>query len=513
MYSVMLVDDERILREGMRKFIPWEKHGFQVKFEASNGWEALNVIREHDVDLLFLDIRMPDMSGLELLARMKTRKQGLHVVILSGFNEFDYAREAMRYHVTDYLLKPVRTGEVMDLLEKIRHEKEQRETDRMVKPLVQMDWFRLANEIGLQKASASLCRQLSRSFGQSSFVIAMLPTGGNIDPRKGEELAHEYAALDGVEEVFAAEKPHFGFCFLIVLRPDRPGKPAVIRRDHWTELGVRVMNRYSELNALIYSPVFQQSHLSEYLNFDYLDGLRQQLFYSHERIVFSGFTSELAAKAYRLPDGFAQQMLELIASNDRIHAIQKLNDLYFSIRFNPVYDFRTVIEAYQNLFQFISGNIRPLLSCKDRDMDFWTEDRGFDQLQTLHEKACRCLDKIFQRLESRQRDTCRRLIREVTRYIHDHLAEPVLLADLAEHFHISAEYLSQLFKKEVGINFNQYLKQARMSKAKDILDRDCNIRIYELADQVGYHDPKHFSKVFREITGMTPKEYIETRYV
>jgi len=131
------------------------------------------------------------------------------------------------------------------------------------------------------------------------------------------------------------------------------------------------------------------------------------------------------------------------------------------------------------------------------------------RLQELHDRLVLRLTSMFAQSGEPVKETKRRIILELQQYVHEHLADPVSLTDIAVRFGVTHEYLSTLFKREEKVNFLQYLKQARINRAMDIMKRDPRQKIYEVAYQVGYTDAKHFSKVFRECTGLTPKEFFE----
>jgi two-component system response regulator YesN len=122
----------------------------------------------------------------------------------------------------------------------------------------------------------------------------------------------------------------------------------------------------------------------------------------------------------------------------------------------------------------------------------------------------RRIEEIADRLAAAAKDKKRRIVMETKRYVNERLAEPILLAEIAYKYSISQEYLSVLFKKEEGVNFHVYLRDIRMKRAMELMAADCTLKIYELALQVGYSDSRHFSKVFKESTGMTPKQYVES---
>ena len=161
----MLVEDEQLLRAGIRKHIPWEKCGFQVVMEASNGLEALELLQKRPVDLIFLDIKMPGMSGLELLDALFRCAIHTRVVILSGHNEFEYVRQALKYTVVDYLLKPIKVQEVIDLLQSVgailalRHE-ETLQGNAQRNLMLEMDLFKLLNGINDEQTAPVVANRL-----------------------------------------------------------------------------------------------------------------------------------------------------------------------------------------------------------------------------------------------------------------------------------------------------------------------------------------------------------------
>jgi|GEM_PF-2795786 len=513
MFTVMLVDDEQLLREGMRKFIPWEEHGFQVKFEVSNGLEALHYLQRERIDLIFLDVRMPEMTGLELLAKLNGSLSNVHVVILSGFNEFDYAREAMRFHVTDYLLKPVVTDEVTALLRRIRHEKEQAilkqaESKRTLDRLLQAEWFRLQSDTDAIGSRQDLTERLTVHYPHHTYRIAFLPCiAPDLHDRTQGGLAEYFANMPDVETAIVAEKPHAGYFVLLVMnRANR-------QHEEWSERSEALLQMTPAMTGVVYSPLFKLESSETYFSNMYLSGMPLRLFYSGANLEYADVA--ISHSSYQLPESWTAELARLVSDNNRIHALQKLSELYFALRSSPNYAIGSVRAAYDELLQLVSKQAKTMV--EKGAIDSWLETslaqvRAAIRLKALHDAAGNRLSALFDQIDAATKNTSRRLIKEMKQFIRDHIAEPILLSDLAAHFRVSIEHLSYLFKKEEGINFNQYMKQLRVVTAKAIIARDCNIRIYELALAVGYQDAKHFSKVFRECTGMAPREYIERTF-
>lgn len=129
--KVMLVDDEPFIRQGMRMIIDWESYGYEIAAEAENGMQALEMLDGEEIDLVFVDLKMPRMSGLELIKAAQEREMEIRFIVLTGYADFSYAREALRLAVEDYLLKPIQKEELIGILEKVKEEKEKNRDDNI----------------------------------------------------------------------------------------------------------------------------------------------------------------------------------------------------------------------------------------------------------------------------------------------------------------------------------------------------------------------------------------------
>jgi two-component system response regulator YesN len=468
---------------------------------------------------------MPEMSGLDLLAAIAGEREDLHVVIVSGYNEFDYAREALRFNVVDYLVKPLKTGEVADLLARIRSEKEQalrkkEEAKRLTHEIIRAEWSRLLNESDVQEAHTALARRLNEKYRRSAFRLTIVPVAAASRhdhaafERSKRAITERFVTLSGVEDVFVAEMRHFG-CALLIACGQRTVSLSGHGRELWADAGRCLLESVPEVQAIAYGPLFVNDAVESFCTPGWIKTLERKLFYSGESVVFVENEAPAAELSYALPDRFADEFAALVAREDRIHAGQKLSELYFALRANPVYSVDSVRTAYGELLKraSLACGIRTEGALAEREDAFiQSAIHGAFNLKSLHEIANGYVDAQLEKIGELMKDKRRRLIKEIKQYVRNHLADSITLTGLAEHFRLSVEYLSYLFKKEEGINFNQYLKQVRVDRAKAILERDCSIKIYELAVKVGYNDAKHFSKVFREQTGLTPRDYVESVY-
>ncbi|MBO9607720.1 MAG: response regulator [Paenibacillaceae bacterium] len=516
MYTVMLVDDEHHLRAGLRKHIPWERHGFQVTTEAASGLEALRLFRAQPADLIMLDIKMPGMSGFELLDALLRSGFQAHVVILSGYGEFEFARQALKYTVVDYLLKPVKVQEVAELLDKIRESLDRRREQTVQLRLQQRtqlenEWFKLLNGGGETESAGAFAELLFRANPRATCRVAYAAMANDQSGDAAEQAIRGHFAPAG-GELLIAEAVGYGYGLLFVA-DDREERPS---EEEWQLKAMALPASCPSLRACVFGASFRQADGFAPFAAETRAGLERELFYSAFPVAFARQAYRFAASAAGCPWSGEQreQWRELVRGGDPEavrrwlkEAQRKLQDAAFapdSVRASYADMLRVAGEVRDKR----SGAFRPDAGGVDSAEAAQRFAREAIRLQELHEQTERLALAALQR-ESSGRDPGNRLVHQLKQHIRDHLAEPVSLTDLAVSYGVTHEYLSMLFKREEKVNFHHYLKTARMNRAMAIMQRDPLLKIYEVAYQVGYTDAKHFSKVFRECTGQTPKEYAE----
>ncbi|MBO9608581.1 MAG: response regulator [Paenibacillaceae bacterium] len=546
MYSVLLVDDEPMLRDGMRKFIPWADYGIKTVLEASNVSEALEMIDNHEVDLIFLDVRLPGESGLDLLKTVHERQDGIHVVIMSGYHEFEYARMSVRYRAIDYLVKPIQLQDAARILDWFRTQrdqlcKEQWEEKRWMADLFAKSFYHAVNGGNVQHPAAGsglvpmrkepgaapepgqlasglgapgpfgqseqtpgegwLDRMSARYPGRTYRFIAVTFGAPRERFQAGAVAGMNHATADGllrelpqVEAIVPTELPCGVAAFLLVCRE------AIADASVDGQLESLCV---APEDAWAYSPDFAATDLPIYASKRYADALRARLFYQAGAGPLHVSHLQAASSDCRLPDGLFKAAQDAAGeeSPDKLRLL--LSEMLFHMRAHAGSDVASVRLAYKRLFAVV-------LDTSDRSV---SEANGaIDQAATLlalHRTAERLVVRLAESWREEGTHGTHRIVKEVKKYIHAHLSAPIVLAELAEKFQLSGDYLSFLFKKQEGINFNHYLKQARVDKAKELLRAKNSIKVYEVALAVGYQDAKHFTKVFKEMTQLTPAQYME----
>ncbi|WP_409340440.1 response regulator [Paenibacillus sp. MBLB4367] len=514
MYSVMLVDDEAVLRSGMRTFIPWRELGFQVTAEAENGAKALDRILQGDIDVVFLDIRMPRMSGIDLLEELAKREPNVIPVVLSGYDNFEYARAAVKYKAAEYLLKPVDMDELVPLMRNIRGQLDRRKRQeaeelQLRRQMLESVLHKLAGEqAGLSEDSRdSFVRHFA---GYKLRIVAIAGIGPDLGSFK-KTAAERLTEILGADMTVCAVSRHFGL-LLASVQMDAP---------HPINIGVRIVEKEELLaniadnaaETVAVGPLLTAEDWIVYVRSAIETGyLERKLFYASGKVMQLELPIPSCTRRRLEPDDkLGTAVTEGIRRNDLQRIRQSMSDLYFSLQANPQYDPDSVRRIYERLLSCAAeaAAVAGGRSFTEENPGLGLSER-LPTLSVLHRDMMRRFEEIADRLAAAAKDKKRRIVMETKRFVNERLAEPILLAEIAYKYSISQEYLSVLFKKEEGVNFHVYLRDIRMKRAMELMAADCTLKIYELAQQVGYSDPRHFSKVFKESTGMTPKQYVES---
>ncbi|WP_372663444.1 response regulator [Cohnella sp.] len=414
MYKVLLADDEILDLEGMRIFVPWKELGLEVVGAVNNGFAAYEVINKEQIDILVTDVRMPNMSGLELASKAIEKQRDLRIIFVSGHQDFNYLKQAMKLNAHGYVLKPMDDKELIESLTKVRQDldlrKKRRETEETYKQMVPI----VKNE----------------------YLLQLLL-----------EVPNERSASGLLDKEFRMDSLSW------------PIRVAVLEIDDYSW----------NLNP-------------------YADGERRVLLDQ-----FYGLLSSLLGECgvEHVCKISKQRTALLLGESAGLEAIRRLPE-----RIREQFPFTVTIGLG--------------LSCA-----------GLTELNISYGKAVQALDyKMFhgkgklitydedetEMLHQKKHTKNGKLVKDIMESVRDRLHENISLRDVASRFSFSPNYLGHLFRGETGQNFSDYIIALRMEKAQEML-RNSNLKIYEVANQVGYRYLPYFSRHFKEITGMAPLEY------
>lgn len=502
MYKVFLVDDEPFIIEGLIDIIDWASFGLEVVGSALDGREALEALREAPADLLLTDISMPEMTGLELIRDVREFRPELKVIVLSGFNEFDYLKEGMRLGIENYLLKPINVEELeatlFNVTEKLRRAEREERFDvfgaRIIRDNVLHRW--LTGQIS-QAEFDERAGLLGLHFGHTGLGVLILRSDEN-----GEDLSRR------AEEALKDEAD------CIVFR-DMDGDAAVVMTLAEQDDGERLLDTArkleerlgeAELRIGIGSPgplpqhgPTSRSEAKKALEYALVDPKRRLFRHAPPAETLPGEGSGIARA------DLGREYSRLVLARDREGLMKRIGEDMAAISraegMTP--------EELQNIALSVCADLRSVLREVKR------EDDGEPFLQVL--ERIRSASHMEELVEAVQRaaeetvgmlnhDTRSPVVQQVLGHIAAHYGEELSLKMLGSQYHVHPVYLGQLFHKETGETFTDYLNKYRIERAKEKL-RTTSHKVQDISRSVGYWETGYFYKQFRKYVGISPTEY------
>ena len=498
MMNILIADDEKIEREGIRYLLSLEK-GERRIFEAANGKQAMQILRTENIDMILTDIKMPVMDGLELARRAKELFPEIRIVIFSGYNDFTFAQEAIRYGVTDYILKPVDPDNFHEIIEKA--EKNMRERQAEENREIRRQNF--LQQYFLQNYLYSGKKEILEKAGE--FV--------DLDKWNGWHCAilieTDTAFFDTAEENFPGElQKELRRVFFYLNLNER--QSLLLFQDVYCDYLLVANHLYTFLKrnymVRIYLSVSRKFDGCECLP-EILGQLEQQMeekFYHPEKHIFSCEEEELKMVAGEVQDSQLMQMIsEDISRKDTEQLWKHFECLKEKYSSNTQFSARYI--------KFVFSNVIQELFQENQFADEHRLEQEIDRLYScgnimdilkVTEDNIREYEKFLERSMSESRNE----VAAVKNYIYQHYGEDLNLEMLAEKVYLSSGYLSFIFKKETGMNLNRFIKVFRMEKAGEFL-RDTNMKVAQISEKVGFANVSYFCRSFREYYGCSPESY------
>ncbi|HEX2927276.1 MAG TPA: response regulator [Ruminiclostridium sp.] len=518
MLKVLLVDDEPYVLEGLKVMLDWEAHGFRICGEASNGEDALEIVRVCNPDLIITDISMPGIDGLEFIRLSSEKlKSTAKFVILSGYDDFSYARRAMRYSVTNYLLKPLDDVEldnvVTKLAEQIRQERKKAENiNKQLSFIANQSILRVIN--GDNKTSLLGRVGMLLNIGEEEEIRCLL-----------FEIDTVGVWLDSVESEYNLKKNEagkiienaFGPAFQFRIFEDSKGRFGVIASESMPffktleEFANSVLLQLNQIfGDVVYSSISESQKGLSSIGTLY----RQALF----AIGFKLYSPEKSLISYENVNGLNlnfevctesfDTLLELIRTN-REEEIEPVVCRLFD-NFSENYSAPQLIITYLMSFQMelvklimeINGDLKEVLTLA-LDFQKTAEHMNMAELRQTFLKQCKI---AASHINDYKQGNPQFIVCEVKNYVRQNYCRDIKLKEVARHFYMNSVYLGQLFKKVSGMQFNDYLNTVRIEEAKKLLQRT-DMKVVEISSAVGFNDPKYFLSKFKSITNLPPSAF------
>ncbi|MGM0884122.1 MAG: response regulator transcription factor [Bacillota bacterium] len=539
MYKLLVVDDEKWVRQGLSLTIDWMAEGIELIGEAEDGEEALQRILTDSPDIIITDIKMPRMDGLDLIKALRHQQNKACVIIISGYNDFEYAQKALKYGAYDYVLKPIEETALLEVVRRCVNDLEQDNKRR----------HQLKEMSGQIRESLPLARQ---------HFLEMLLLGRIVDPLG--DLEARWHALNMTLDphcltVLAVKIHHWGA--RATREKDRSlirlalgniaeeimmswGQAAACPLDNNADTELAVLfsrgnfasgNKNDTDDAFSNGMIALVDAAQRYLGITISIGISRA---GNMMKVAQCFEEALNACSLAFYDGFGkvydaarlpmrEKKLQAYIGPDGswetrlIHAMKQADNRAIN---EPVEQLIEHLQAAreQSSPLDISRGLRMLLQSVAKRWEAahpFMKAPGIDLFNetilnrdiTLTQLREQLPDALLQcAYESRGAGNHKRIVELGMHYSHQHYMKGITMNDVAEHLYLNPSYFSKVFHGEVGETYSKYLTRLRINKAKHLL-KTSTLKVYEIAEKVGYADFRHFSKTFKEIEGMTPGKY------
>jgi two-component system response regulator YesN len=488
----MIVDDEILIREGLTRMIAKESDHFNVIGCFSDGKEALERLPFLHIDVVITDIRMPEVDGLTLIKELKASHPHIRSILMSGYTEFNYAREAIRYSAVDYMLKPINKEQLFELLYRLDKENQHtREQEIRVRARILHSYLHSEDSSGFLLPELSLPLPYYVVFfhtGSSSSAVLCVT-----DHVKQEKNAlYDCLSINDRLQVliwYFTEAPDLDelkrVCTPLFTVP--AGHSVHIGsshiRTHLTDLKTAYSEAKLACNTGIYSDTkFHYANIQE---------LVKPVTDAPESLVsdWESFTGNLQIlNTTRVIEWIQQQFTCLQSRYAEPEAIIRMCRLIEDTAVKELQEFDDVhgLGAREALE-------REMLNCM-----------SFRQMEHLFLSAITTALEGIRNLRLEMGD---KAVEHVKRWISANYNQHAELNMLANMVFLTPSYLSKLFKQEIGLTLTEYITEIRIKKAKQLLRNEPNMKVHTIGAEVGYPDPAYFNKLFKRVVGITPSEY------
>lgn len=487
MRIVLIVEDEKMIRQGIRAMIQRSGVPVETIMECNNGQMAFEILKNQRVDVMFTDIRMPKMSGIELVQKMQELPHKPLTVAISGYDDFSYAVEMLRNGVKEYMLKPVdrdKMKEVLLMLEKELENQQEKERNTKIIGCQQLRQIMLADEIPQKELYAAGQRLEEELLYPAYHVCCLEKSGEDVEERD----AYLYLEEVGDNSIYIVSQENCTFLLKNELRDSHVGVSRVhsgIEELHAAYLEAREARKTAfcqGLHIVMARDIAAKEKAGEEEAAGRENGVDLPQDEPIHKIVQMIGTDKIK-EALRLTEQFMGKVKKNACSPAGMeHFLQVL--------------VQDIMRTYQNALEEKKESLKQFLTpyvFSDID-ELLAELTGW--MIMFHEK----IDTRFEDYRNKQK------MQQAVRYIHENYSSDLNMAVVSNYVSMNYSLFSFAFKQYTGTNFVNYLKELRMEEAKRLLTQT-QLRVVEVSQKVGYENEKHFMKIFKSVCGVSPTEY------
>lgn len=518
--KVLIVDDEYLIRNLLRMRIDWEEQGLMIVGEASNAQEALDMVDKQKPDIIFTDIYMPNINGIEFSSRVLNKYPDIKIVVVTGHDEFEYAQQSIKIGISDFILKPIRASDILHVTEKLKREiDEKRRRDielEKLKQELEQNFPYLREKFLYQwlKGTLSIEEIYEKAeyfkyplfYRRAAYQLAVIEISSSSGKQTEEKLILLGMECRNCIEAFFSEDS------LVIILSEAQDRIVIISFREASDLVDDCESLKSilidSLQCFVNIGIGKKRENIHEAHLGYQEAnraLHYKVFVGHNQVVCFEDIVEGREDHYRSKPELLQQLQFCISVGSPDRAAQMLTQI-FDVSFSSIAQFRTAA-------------MDVITECQRAAMEREIEDEHTLKTETLVSiLTANNLPELKRILESyvlnvsntinmENQAKVGNLISQVKEYLENHMRDPkVGLASTAAVFFISPGHLGRLMKKETGQTFVEYLTDIRMKRAEHLL-KTTDLKGYEIGEQVGIPDPHYFSVLFKKTIGRSMNEY------
>lgn len=475
MRTLLIVEDEKMIRQGIRAMVQRSGVPVETILECSNGEQALEILKNQEVDVMFTDIRMPKMSGIELVKAMKDLPRRPLTVAVSGYDDFRYAVEMLRAGIKEYLLKPVDRDQLRQVLEQLEAEihqrREKNENSRMIG--CQQLKHLILDETITDAERKAIIQELGNGFYSEEYVVCCM------DNRMGEMISEDdyiYINNLGDSEVYLM-------------------KPEVIEefcREEWEERFVGISGTKRGLECL--GEGYEEACKA-----------REQAFWTEKALVtYAEVSTDKQEKEEDVLLSL-ENCVQMMGTDKYEQAIRQIGKMLWNAKRRDKHDdIEQVLATFlDNLLQTYEA----VLHAESEEVEHLKHLYAYPCVGDYERELTEWLEQFADNLNCEFEDyKNKQKIQQAVLYIRENYDRDLNMAVVSNHISMNYSLFSYAFKQYTGTNFVNFLKDIRMEKAKELLE-NTELRVVEISQKIGYENEKHFMKTFKTACGVSPTEY------
>jgi two-component system response regulator YesN len=531
-YSVILVDDEEEVRQAIIKKLDWDAAGFNVVGYAENGEEALEMVESLRPDVVMTDIHMPFMDGLTMCKKLKEIAKNTKIIIFSGYDEFEYAQEAIKLEVEEYILKPIDAVKLKEVFERIKRSldeeiEEKRNIESLKKyyldslPVMKEQFMGSLLEGNLEESKIHELRNIyDNEFNAPFYAVTVLrPEALNKENsnKSSEELMYSQLLPVSLKQIVDENlEDSFGHRSFIYL--DWVVVIAMFERSHEISKVLNQMNQICKITSRVLN-VNTSAGIGQIC--DSLGGLS----YSYEsaksafeyRILLEPnqaiYIQDIEPKSEErisIDENEIQNIMKDIKVGTKEELQKSINNLLVKVKYSKI----SISQLQLSLMEIFVEIIRlgrvyevNVEQITGTDFNLYQDISKFDTLDAIGNWLLDTCMQVRKLIRRERTDTAKLITDKAMQYIAENYSNQELSVDtICQTLNVSSTYFSTIFKRETGISFVNYLTKVRMEQALRLLNTTSE-KAYAIAGQVGYAEPNYFSYVFKKEYGVSPSKY------